>query len=106
MDKFHIGYKIQLARKKKKISQFDFAEKIGLSRTSMSNIENGKNGVSVEKIRVICETLEVDPNYLFDYNSGFNAIVDQKKIDRIEKVKREILEKAKLLQKLNKELNI
>ena len=58
-----IGLNISLQRKLKKITQIELAEKIGISRTHMSNIEapNMVTPVSLEVIFDICEVLNISP---------------------------------------------
>lgn len=62
-----IGLNISLQRKLKKITQIELAEKIGISRTHMSNIEapNMVTPVSLEVIFDICEVLNISPEVLF-----------------------------------------
>lgn len=62
-----IGLNISLQRKLKKMTQFELAEKIGISRTHMSNIEapNMVTPVSLEVIFDICDVLDISPEILF-----------------------------------------
>ena len=65
-----IGLNISLQRKLKKMTQIELAEKIGISRTHMSNIEapNMVTPVSLEVIFVICDVLNISPEVLFKMN--------------------------------------
>lgn len=65
-----IGLNISLQRKLKKMTQIELAEKIGISRTHMSNIEapNMVTPVSLEVIFDICEVLNISPEVLFKIN--------------------------------------
>ena len=65
-----IGLNISLQRKLKKMTQIELAEKIGISRTHMSNIEapNMVTPVSLEVIFDICDVLNISPEVLFKMN--------------------------------------
>lgn len=65
-----IGLNISLQRKLKKMTQIELAEKIGISRTHMSNIEapNMITPVSLEVIFDICDVLNISPEVLFKMN--------------------------------------
>ena len=54
----HIGRNIKIARKNKKITQDELAEKTGLSRTSITNIETGKQTPSIQLVMTIAEILD------------------------------------------------
>ena len=62
-----IGLNISLQRKLKKMTQIELAEKVGISRTHMSNIEapNMVTPVSLEVIFEICDVLDISPEVLF-----------------------------------------
>jgi len=62
-----IGLNISFYRKLKKMTQIELAEKIGISRTHMSNIEapNMITPVSLEVIFDICDVLDISPEVLF-----------------------------------------
>lgn len=65
-----IGLNISLQRKLKKMTQIELAEKIGISRTHMSNIEapNMVTPVSLEVLFNICDVLDISPEVLFKLN--------------------------------------
>ena len=65
-----IGLNISLQRKLKKMTQIELAEKIGISRTHMSNIEapNMVTPVSLEVIFDICDVLNISPEVLIKMN--------------------------------------
>lgn len=69
-DKYHrIGLNIAFQRKLKKLTQVQLAEKIGISRTHMSNIEapNMLTPISLEVIFNIADALEIPVNILFKF---------------------------------------
>ena len=65
-----IGLNIALQRKLKKMTQIELAEKVGISRTHMSNIEapNMVTPVSLEVIFDICDVLNISPEVLLKMN--------------------------------------
>ena len=67
---YKIGLNIAHQRKLKKLTQIQLAEKIGISRTHMSNIEapNMLTPISLEVIFNIADTLEIPVEVLFRFN--------------------------------------
>ena len=60
-----LGLNIKIARIKSKISQEFLAEKIGVSRETISMIENGNQNASVLKVIDIAKVLSVDYSIIF-----------------------------------------
>jgi len=56
--------RIRLVRKEIGLNQVDFAERIGLTQTSMSMIEIGKNPLTEKNIKLICATFAVNEEWL------------------------------------------
>ena len=56
--------RIRLLRKEIGLSQIEFAEKIGLTQTSMSMIELGKSILTEKNIKLICVTFGVNEDWL------------------------------------------
>lgn len=68
-----LGENIRNARVAKKMKQQDLADaliekKIKIGNTSVSNWENGINKPDPDTITALCEILDVDANYLLDFN--------------------------------------
>lgn len=61
----HIGAKIVELRKAKGLTQDDLANELGLSRTSILNIERGRHRTTTETLYAVCMLLGVTPNDLF-----------------------------------------
>jgi transcriptional regulator with XRE-family HTH domain len=59
-----IGNRIARARKKSKLSQHDLAVRIGLQRTSVTNIEKGRQKVMVHTLVDMAKHLNVEANEL------------------------------------------
>ncbi len=69
-DKYQrLGLNIAYQRKLKKITQLQLAERIGISRTHMSNIEapNMVTPISLEVVFNIADTLEISVETLFKF---------------------------------------
>ena len=65
-----VGLNIALHRRNRNISQIELAEKIGVSRTHISNIEapNMETNVSLEVIFNIADALEIPVSSLFHFD--------------------------------------
>lgn len=59
-----IGFKIAFLREQKEMTQAQLAEKIGLDRTSINNIELGRQRILVHYLEEIAEVLGVKPKDL------------------------------------------
>lgn len=59
-----IGIQIKQARKEKKITQLELSKSINLSRSYLSDIENGRYMPSVRTITALAQKLELDLNFL------------------------------------------
>jgi transcriptional regulator with XRE-family HTH domain len=59
MEKETILEKIREVRKAKNISQQEMSEKLGISRSQYSSLENGNSEISLEKFLKICSILEL-----------------------------------------------
>ncbi len=66
-----IGLKIAYYRKLKGFSQMEFAEKIDISRTHLSNIEapNKPTSISLDLLFRISEVLEIDTKLFFEFTT-------------------------------------
>lgn len=61
-----LGERLKLLRKTLKLYQGDFAKQIGLTQTSLSVIENGRNSLTDRNIKLICSTFNVNERWLRD----------------------------------------
>ena len=66
IDKAVIGNKIRNLRKSKNWSQKEFALKIGLTQSSITEIEKGKKLASMNKIYKILVVFDISFDYLFE----------------------------------------
>ena len=61
------GLNVVFYRKRRKMTQLQLAELVGIDRSHISAIELGNVGVSFDVIFKLCEVLGVSPNELFDF---------------------------------------
>ncbi len=59
-----LGEEIRNKRKEKKLTQFDLADKIGLCRNYISDIENDRYNPSLKTLVKISKVLDLDINFL------------------------------------------
>ena len=88
-----IGKKIQISRKGK-LTQEQLAKELKLTRTSVTNIEAGNQGVQVDTLWQISDILGVSIQELLPTKDEMGTVYDQlpEDIDRkwIEEVKKEV----------------
>ena len=66
LDLLKIGEAIKMIRIKRSIHQTKLAEKLGISQTHLSNIENGRVGVTLLHLIKIKELFECPIEYFFE----------------------------------------
>ena len=66
MEKKQLGLNIAYYRKKRGISQTEFANRINYSRTHISAVERGVKNPSVEMLKVMAEALEIPVSKLLE----------------------------------------
>lgn len=59
-----MGNRIKLRRKELRIKQAELAEMLDISNNHMSSIENGRQKPSLDTFVLICQSLNVTPDYL------------------------------------------
>lgn len=62
-----LGQNIKHYRKLKNLSQNEFAEMVNFSREHLACIETGKEFISLRKLFLIADTLEIPLNKLIDF---------------------------------------
>lgn len=67
----YVGKKIRTLRESKQLSQEEFADKCGLDRTYISDIERGKRNVCLRNIDILATALTVTVSELFE---GYNNL--------------------------------
>ncbi|HQE60585.1 MAG TPA: helix-turn-helix domain-containing protein [Spirochaetota bacterium] len=84
-----LGEKIRLIRKKKKLSQKELAQKIGMHENHLGRYENGLSEPTAPVLKKICEALDVPADYLlFDNkeNSPASKVTDKELLEQFELV--------------------
>ena len=76
---YEIGERIKLYRENRNLSQKDFAEKIGVSNSRVSNWEQGINRPDVDLLKKICEVLNVSPSELLDVHLDTEELTEHEK---------------------------
>lgn len=64
-----LGHNIQIARKAKKLSQNELAEKLGISREHLAKIETAKRRISLSLLFKTSDVLEVNESVLFEFKN-------------------------------------
>lgn len=64
MNQEKIGNFISECRKKKKLTQSELAERLGVTDKSVSNWENGRNMPDLSLFKPLCEELDISINDL------------------------------------------
>ena len=56
--------RLKLLRKEKKLTQVQVAEFLKVTKTQISDIENGKSGTNLDRFYQLCEFYQVSADYL------------------------------------------
>lgn len=103
-----LGAKIRKMRELRGISQLQMAEKLSLNRTSITNIENGKQRLLIHTLCQIAQILDVDFEGLLPSN-GFEVSAEEAMNSffpaKSGKSKHEILNRVMVFVNSQKELN-
>ena len=62
--KEEIGLRIRKIRLRLGLSKIDLAQKLGISGQYLGMIENGKGSLSVDKLKILCDTAHVTADYV------------------------------------------
>lgn len=88
MNQEKIGKFIAENRKAKKITQFELAEKLGVTDRSVSNWENGKNMPDLSLFKPLCDILGISINELMSgekiSNKEYNEKLEENLINTID----------------------
>ena len=103
-NKFQIGQKIKEIRKKSRLTQEFFSEKIGIEPSSLSNIENGKSYPSMQTVLNIIETFSIRPEDFFDFDYFADETELETKILNI--IKNQSSENKQIIYKIIKQFDV
>jgi transcriptional regulator with XRE-family HTH domain len=81
-----VGVRMAELRKKKELSQTDFAKTVGVSREMIGRYERDEVVPSIEVAKKIADALEVSLDYLA--GEGRNAAFDKQTMKRMEDIER------------------
>lgn len=56
-----VGENLRAYRRARGINQEDFADRLGLHRTYLGDIERGKRNLSLQKVELFAELLDLEP---------------------------------------------
>ena len=93
-NKYSFGAKVRAIRKKKGITQIEFANRVGVTQRVVSYYENDSKNPSIELVEKIAKALEVSVKSLLNFNEEIpeqaSPIRDvQKRLSLIPKLSRE-----------------
>lgn len=67
-NKKNCGKQIKKLRKKKEWTQEELASTVNLACETISGIERGKKGFSIQVLCILCDVLECTPNDILEYH--------------------------------------
>ena len=76
IDKEKIGSQLKELRLSRGWRQSYVADKVGLSRSQVSNIESGKRALTLVTLKKFCEVFNIDISYFGIETENFNEAVD------------------------------
>ena len=71
-----IGRQIRELRIRRGWKQYELADKVGMSRPAICNIEAGKRSLTLNTLKRFCEVFEIDINYFGIETNNFDDAVD------------------------------
>lgn len=86
-------------RKRERLTQCEFAERIGTTQNLIAAWENGRTAPSLRYILKICEEFHVTPNWLLGFDFDNDLIEAQNQLDEIIDELDELCETIEHLQK-------
>lgn len=93
LDKSQIGKELKELRKARGWRQVEVADKIGLSRSAISNIEAGHRSLTLVTLKKFCELYGIDISYFGIETDNFDEAVDLTM--RLEKIFKSDLDEEK-----------
>lgn len=87
INKMKVGKQIQELREARGWRQWELAEKVGVSRSTVSNIESGRRSLTLETLRRFCDVFQINISY-FAIESDEDEVLDV--LDRLRTVFRSV----------------
>ena len=101
MNQEKIGNFISECRKKKKLTQSELAERLGVTDKSVSNWENGRNMPDLSLFKPLCEELDISINDLISgervTDDKYQQKLEENIINTIDYYNKKLLEKDKII---------
>ncbi|HHK5536801.1 TPA: helix-turn-helix domain-containing protein [Bacillus mobilis] len=91
-----LGTRVKTLRKEMKLTQQALGDKVGLKKSSISEIENGNNAPSNEVLSKMTEVFGVTADYLLGRSEHKNLTMDESS-----EIKKEMLEMAGKIEKFD-----
>lgn len=60
------GQNVAYYRRRKRLTQMQLAQLVGVARSHIGGIELGRVGISLDLLFTLCDVLEIEPRQLFD----------------------------------------
>lgn len=76
--KDQVGLRIKQLRQSRGLSQEKFALEVGLDRTYITSIENGKRNISIQNLEKIWSFFDLTPSQFFDSELFINVFYETK----------------------------
>jgi transcriptional regulator with XRE-family HTH domain len=91
-----LGTRVKTLRKEMKLTQQGLGDKVGLKKSSISEIENGRNSPSNEVLNKLAEVFGVTADYLLGRSEHKKLTMEESS-----EIKKEMLEMADKIEKLD-----
>lgn len=76
IDKSKIGKQLKELRLSRGLRQIEVADRVGLSRSAISNIEAGKRALTLDTLKRFCEVFAVDISFFEIDTSNYNEALE------------------------------
>ncbi|WMM11535.1 helix-turn-helix transcriptional regulator [Staphylococcus simulans] len=87
-----VGKTIKEIRKQRNLTQKQLADQIKISRSYLSDIENGNKNPSIKTTQQLAEKLGVSPTYLISGNKMYSDLSDEEKRQAFLKMNKQMAE--------------
>nr|WP_312579613.1 helix-turn-helix domain-containing protein [Sedimentibacter sp.] len=95
-----LAQRLKQLRKENKLKQEDLGSLINVSKTQISDIENGKKSTSIENLVVLAEYFNVSIDYLLGKSDNSSATIDKNNdIHNLTENEMELLKDFRILDK-------
>lgn len=78
-----IGERVRLVRLSREMTQAELASVLNVSIPYISNIEQGKQAMSIVTLQAICNSLEISADWILRNNSPVSKQMDDKDLEQL-----------------------